>query len=150
MKLILMLDGISIPNVVFNEVMKEVPKPDASDLIDEVIIHGPGRYSSEFIDRIKRLFPHATLSYRPAYIGDYLRNKTRWEQLVRDDIRTFEYHQRFVVVTFVAFPHSVWCAYGHSSNHSDDAYLIAASGIVRDEINFRRIRIPAMFWNRSN
>lgn len=149
MKLILSLDGPSIPNVVFTEVMKQVPKTDASDIINEVIIHGPNRYASEFINRIRLLFPNASISYRPAYIGDYLRNRADWEELIKKDIRTFEFHQRFVAITFVSFPHSVWCAYGHSSHYTDDAYVIASSGIIRDNINFHLVRIPAEFWNRK-
>lgn len=149
MKLILMLDGISVPNVVLSEVMKEVPRYIESDRIDEIILHGPGRYDTEFIKRLKSLFPDVALVHRPAYIGDYSRNLTSWDKLVRDDIRAFTQQQYFVVIALVSFPHSVWCAYGHSSNYTDDAYIRAASGIVRQQLNFRRIHIPNEYWKRS-
>lgn len=148
MKLIILLDGISIPNTVINEAMANARKLDSSDRINEVIIHGPGRYDSEFIVRLKRIFVGADFTYRTAYVGNYRDHHTRWRELVNDDIRQFDLHQYFAVIVAVTYPHSLWFAQGHSSNYTEHAYLIGASGIHREQLNFSRLRIPSDQWNR--
>lgn len=110
MKLVLIMNGNTIPADVFAEVAERIGAERKSEPVSCIHLYGQGEYDTTFIDNLNEWFPGATRIYHKADIGVYERNVADWKRIVLQTKRNIRDAECTVTIVCEQYPEKLWYA----------------------------------------
>lgn len=140
MKLILMISGTDVITSEFDKIVNAVKSNTSITPVDEIFIHGTGRLNSSFVNALRYAFPHAEFVFRSDFSPrGRTFNDVSWNDIVINDVASFQVPQRFVAVAYNAFLQTAFYAIGHSEGFVAHARALRRRVDDYDVLSFKII-----------